>query len=110
MNICAANEHIPAIEKSRMFKERHRCIRHGLPFKCIPKLMVIELNAYIAHYLNAFPSKGGVSQTMSPAEIVTGLSIDCNKHCRLEFGQYVQVHEESTPRNSMQARALELLP
>ena len=45
MNICAANEHIPAIERMlRVFKERHTAIRHGLPYACIPRLMVIELN------------------------------------------------------------------
>ena len=89
-----------------MFKERHRAIRHGLPYVCIPKLMVIELNNYIAHYLNAFPAKGGVSMNLSPGAIVTGMSIDCKKHCRLEFGAYVQTHEENAPRNSMQARSL----
>ena len=58
MNICAANEHIPAIERRiRVFKERHRAIRHGLPYACIPRLMVIELNNYIAHFLNAFQAK-----------------------------------------------------
>merc|ERR1712177_52734 len=67
MNICAANEHIPAIERRiRVFKERHRGIRHGLPYACIPRLMVIELNNYIAHFLNAFPAKGGVSMNLSP--------------------------------------------
>ena len=62
MNICAANEHIPAIERRiRILKERHMAIRHELPFACIPKLTVIELNNYIAHFLNAFPAKVGVS-------------------------------------------------
>ena len=41
MNICAANEHIPAIERRiRVFKERYSSIRHGLPYACIPKVMV----------------------------------------------------------------------
>ena len=76
MNICAANEHIPAIEKRIIvFKERHRAIRHGLSYACIPKLMVIELNNYIAHYLNAFPAKEGVSINLSSCTIVTGMSI-----------------------------------
>ena len=107
MNICAANEHIPAIERRiRVFKERHRAIRYCLPYACIPKLMVIELNNYIARYLNDFPAKGGVSMNLSSGAIVTGMSIDCKKHCRLEFGAYVQTHEENAPRNSMQDRSL----
>ena len=107
MNICAANEHIPAIERRiRVFKERHRAIRHGLTYACISRLMVIKLNKYIAHFLNAFPAKGGVSMNLSPGAIVTGLTIDYNKHCKLEFGAYVQTHEENAPRNSMTARSL----
>ena len=43
---------------------------------------------------------------LSPGVIVTGKSIDCKKYCRLEFGAYVQTHEENAPHNSMQARSL----
>ena len=68
--------------------------------------MVIELNNYIAHFLNAFPAKGGVSMKLSPEAIVTGITIDYKKHCKLEFGAYVQTHEEKAPRNSMTARSL----
>lgn len=43
INVCAANENINVIGRIiRLFKERHRCIRHCLPYACIPKLMVIE--------------------------------------------------------------------
>ena len=35
LNVCKANEHVPAIERRiRLVKERHRCVRHGLPFAC----------------------------------------------------------------------------
>ena len=95
LNVCAANEHIPAIKRRiRVVKERHRCVRHGLPFACVPKLMTIELNYFIAYCLNAFPPKDGVSTSLSPSAIVTGHTIDYVKHCKLEFGQYVQTHEE----------------
>ena len=43
---------------------------------------------------------------LSPEAIVTGLTIDYNKHYKLEFGAYVQTHEENAPRNSMTARSL----
>ena len=103
LNICSADEHVPAIERRiRMVKERHRCIRHGLPYACIPKLMTIELNYFIAHCLNSFPPKGGVSMTLSPSAIVTAFVMHYKKHCKLEFGEYVQTHEENAPRNSMQ--------
>jgi len=45
-------------------------------------------------WLNMFPHKDGVHATISPRTLVTGLSIDYNKHCKLPFGTYVQVHEE----------------
>ena len=107
LNVCATSKHISAIEiRIRVIKERHRTIRHGLPYACIPKLMVIELNNYITHYVNAFPAKGGVSMTLSPGTVVTGLTIDCKNHCRLEFGEYVQTYENNAPRNNTQARSL----
>lgn len=41
-----------------------------------------------------FPAKGGVSKTLSPRAIVHDTSLDFAKHCQLEYGEYVQVHEE----------------
>jgi hypothetical protein len=46
----------------------------------------------------------GISQTMSPRSITTGLDVDYNKHCRIEYGQYVQTHEKHD--NSMVTRAV----
>jgi hypothetical protein len=36
----------------------------------------------------------GIFTVLSPATIVTGHQIDFAKHCKLEFGEYVQTHEE----------------
>ena len=68
--------------------------------------MVIELNDYIPNYQNVCSANGGVSMTLSPGAIVTGLVIDCKKHCKLQFNEYVHTYEENTPNNSMQARSL----
>jgi len=38
---------------------------------------------------------------MSPRTILTGLHINHDKHCSLEFGTYVKIHEEHD--NSMTA-------
>ena len=35
-----------------------------------------------------------MSNTMSPRVIVTGTTMDYGHHCQLEFGEYVQMHEE----------------
>ena len=45
-------------------------------------------------WLNSFPRKGGTSKIHSPITIVLGEKIDYNKHCQLETGQYVEVHEK----------------
>jgi hypothetical protein len=45
-------------------------------------------------WLNNFPPTDGVTQNLSPREIITGLKIDGKKHIRAEFGEYVHVHEE----------------
>jgi hypothetical protein len=50
-------------------------------------------------WLNLLPPAGGVSQTLSPQSIITGLHADSDKHCRLPFGAYSQVHVEPEPSN-----------
>ena len=54
--------------------------------------------------LNYFPTKGGVSTHIGPKTIMSGETLDYKKHLSLSFGQYCQVHEEETPRNSQIAR------
>jgi len=49
-----------------------------------------------------FPDDDGISKTLSPRAIVTGLLPDFNLHCKLEFGSYVQTHEDHN--NSMEPR------
>ena len=49
-----------------------------------------------------FPDDDGISKTLSPRAIVTGLLPDFNLHCKLEFGSYVQTHEDRN--NSMAPR------
>jgi hypothetical protein len=73
------------------------------PFDCFPPRMLIEMVFLNVFWLNAFPHKLGVSQTLSRLRtIVTGQTVDYNKHCRIEYGQYVQTHEKHnnwmTPR------------
>jgi hypothetical protein len=53
-------------------------------------------------WLNCFPNANGISRSMSPRTMVTRQGIDYDKHCRLEFGSYVQTHEQHD--NSMAPR------
>jgi hypothetical protein len=54
-------------------------------------------------WLNSFPAEeDGINHKLIPCAIVIGTLIDYNKHCKLEFGTNVQVHEEQD--NSLATR------
>jgi hypothetical protein len=102
VNLASANEHVPEIERRiRVAKEQCRATRHSLPYERIPKLMTIHI---VVKLLNFFPTKGDVSDTLSPKTIMSVETLDFKKHLSLQIGQYCQVHEEDTPRNSQVAR------
>ena len=106
LNLTAANEHEPFIERRiRVIKERVRALRYTLPFRNLPKKMVANMVLYVTKLLNFFPAKNGLSDTLSPKAIVTGEHLNY-KHYNLPFGSYCQVHEETHPRNNMAARTL----
>jgi hypothetical protein len=101
LNICGPNEHVPEIErKIRTVKERVRGVITTLPFKSLPAILIVHAVIFSVMWLNFFPPSGGVSPTLSPQCIVTGLHVDCNKHCRIPFGAYAQVHAEPDPSNN----------
>ena len=61
INTTAAKEHMPEVErKIRLIKERGRGILNTLPFKRMPRLMLIELVYHVVLWLNAFPAQSGV--------------------------------------------------
>ena len=76
LNVSSRSEHVPVIERRiRVIKERVRSIRHSLPFKILPKIMIIEMVKYCIKWLNVFPSKGGINN-MSPRTVMVGRNID----------------------------------
>ena len=77
INLESANEHVPEIEqKIRVVKEICCAARHGLPFQRIPKLLNIHIVFQTVKLLNFFPTKGGISDTLSPKTIMSGEIID----------------------------------
>jgi hypothetical protein len=105
LDTCGTNDHITNIECFiRTVKDRSRSTYRMLPFKYIPQIVLIQLVKNVIFWLNSFPAQDGVSTTMSPRCIMTGQEIDYNKHVRLEFGEYVQTHEEQD--NTMTDRML----
>ena len=62
VNMAAANEHVPDIERQiRVVKERCRATRHGLPFQGILKLLITYIVLNTVKMLNLFSKKGGIS-------------------------------------------------
>ena len=105
LNTASNDEHVPEIERQiRTVKERTRAIYCTLPFQKMPRRLIIEM-VYAANYwLNMFPRQGGISKTLSPRTLLTGQTWSYTTHCKLEFGDYVQTHEEHD--NSMATRTI----
>ena len=59
---CSPGAHEPFIERdNRTSKERCRCVYASLPYKRLPKRMILELPSAVDFYLNYWCSSGGVS-------------------------------------------------
>ena len=105
LHICANEEHVYEVERSiRTIKERCRCACHSVPYRKYTRLMTKNLVEGIVGLLNDFPSKNGVSQTMSPSMIVTGAQMPDYNIKRIVFGSYAQVHLGTT--NTMKHRSV----
>jgi hypothetical protein len=63
----------------------------------LPVINVVKLLIF-------FPTKGGVSETLSPKTIVSDEKLDYKKQLSLQLGQYCQVHEEDNPIKSQIAK------
>ena len=55
--------------------------------------MIVKLVALVIFWMKALPPPPLVVGNLSPRQTVTGLTINYSKHCRLQFGEYSQVHE-----------------
>ena len=53
---------------------------------------------------SAFSTARGALQRMSPRTIITVQKVDYKRHCRFQFGEYAQTHEEHN--NSMNPRTI----
>ena len=95
LNTTSNDEHVPEIERQiRTVKEKTWAIYCTLPFQKMPRRLIIEM-VYAANYwLNMIPRPGGISKTLSPRTLLTGQTWRYTTHCKLEFGDYIQTHEE----------------
>lgn len=106
VNTTAKNEHVPEIERAgRQLKERVRGRWNTLPYK-VTMVLIIYLVYFCVQTINLFPKAGGLSSNSSPKELFTGRKLDYSIECKLAFGDYVQVHEENSPSNTMKERTI----
>ena len=108
LNICSRKEHVSEIERNiRTVKERVRGVYNNLPFKKMPRRLIIELVKCCIFWLNAIHPSTSIAPNMSPRTILTSKTINYNTHCVHEFGSYVQTHEEHD--NSMRTQTIGVL-
>ena len=106
INTTDTKEHIPEVERRiRLIKERGHGILNTLPFKKLPCIVLIELMHHVVLWLNGFPSKSGVSQNLSPIEMVIQHKLDFKKHCKAPFEACCETHDEPSVTNYMTSRS-----
>ncbi len=100
LNTTAVQEHAGEIErKIRVIKERASGTISTLPYKVLPKLVIIELLHFCMMWMNLFPVKSG-----GPRELVSRHKLDEKLHCRTPFGAYCEVHADPDITNTMEPR------
>ena len=98
------------IESSIKFlKERLRCLWNGLPFRCVPRVMITTGVAFCIDMVNAPPAGDGISDTLNPATIVTGRELPNVANLQLSFGDYVQLQMDNNPTNTMRPRHIDCI-
>lgn len=104
-NCCGADEHVPEIERFiQTIKDTVRSQYNDLPFRHIPRLVIIHMVKNAVFWWNALPVNDSALGNYSGRYILEGRTIDYNKHIRIPFGAYAQTHEEHD--NDMQPRTV----
>jgi hypothetical protein len=77
LDLARRDEHVGDIEcYVRTMKERMHATYNTLPFMHMPPRLVIEMAKQAVFWLHLFPRVDGVSDHMSPREIMTGQRLD----------------------------------
>ena len=108
LDIVAQGDHVPEAERNnRTIGERIRAGYHRLPYKAIPKVMLIALAKLSTRQLNFYPAKNGVSPYYSPYMLLQKRNLQYDKHCTYTFGSYVQAAEENRIKNDNKPRTVD---
>ncbi len=105
-NTTAAKERVSKAEQTiRTVKERIRGLLATLPFSHVPKRMYIEFVYFVILWLNAFPVKSEISQTISPRELLsvgvwtTRIIVECSQAptVKCTMNQYLRTPWRGAP-------------
>jgi hypothetical protein len=81
LNTTAANEHVSEIERHiRTIKDSTRSTYRMLPFRHLPRIVLIHLIKNAVFWLNALPTNDGITRTYSPRYVMTGQHVQASKH------------------------------
>ena len=109
INTTAKNEHVGEIERLiQTVKGKGRCIVseiRDLGVTHLPFAVVKALITFVVMWQNALLSKNGISQELSPREIVLRWQLDCKKHMKARFGAYCEVSDDSDITNTQDDRS-----
>jgi hypothetical protein len=95
INVVSHDKHVPEVERyNRTIKEPIKLTYNMLPFTQVPPVFIVELVYTHLFWRNMFALRGGISRTQSSSELILNCKLDFNAHCKVEFGDYVQTHEE----------------
>ena len=112
LNETSQDKHMGDIERFiHTLKEWMWAIYNTLLFHKVPAGLVVEMAKACVFWLNSLPLHSSFDNELSPCTIVTWQKLDFKQHCRFQFREYVQTHEEHD--NSMSSRtvgALALCP
>lgn len=105
VNTTAAREYVGVVErKIRHIKEKGRATTSEYPFEWIPVMVLIYTAYFCVFWLNAFP-KRSENFGFSPREIMTGLTTDYKRDCKVDPGSYVEASTNATVTNDNAERA-----
>ena len=92
----ARQEHVRVIDHSiQVIKERTLATYADLPYKCYPKLMIVELVSVVVHMMNFFTVNNDLNSVNSPDMIIEGQNKLDLKQKRINYGAYAIVHDKT---------------
>ena len=104
----AARKHVGLIEwKMRHPKEKVRATTSEFPFMWIPILILIQMIYSCAFWIHASPNHSE-NFGFSPREIVTGLSTDYERDCKVDIGSYLEASTDAIVMNDNTKRTRSL--